>query len=249
VALDGTKVHANASRHSALSHEHAVRIEEQLKAEVADLLGCAEAADQPPVDGPLPADQVNLTDAESRIMPVAGGGFGQCYTAQVAVAVDSLLVSAADVVQAPNDKQQLEPMLGRIAALPDALGKASELLADTGYFSAATVTACTAAGIEPVSAMGREAHHPPLDERFAADPPAPACPTPLEAMRHRLQTREGKPRYAPRKQTPEPVFGIIKAVLGFRQCLLRGLDTVRGEWNLVTIAWTMKRIFALARAT
>ena len=317
VALDGTKIHANASRHSALSYEHASKIEAQLKAEVADLLGKAEAADQadvpdgmqvpeelarrekrlaeiarakaviearakerhareraeyearmaardakaaqtgkkpggrvpqPPVEGPLPTDQINLTDDESRIMPVAGGAFEQCYNAQAAVAADSLLVVAADVVQAPNDKQQLEPMLDKIAELPAELGKVGELLADNGYFSECNVNACTAAGIEPVIAMGREPHHPSLGERFAEDPPAPENPTPVEAMRHRLQTKEGKKRYALRKQTPEPVFGIIKSVIGFRQFMLRGLDKVRGEWSLVTMAWNMKRMFALAGA-
>jgi len=317
VALDGTKIHANASRHSALSYEHANKIEAQLKAEVADLLGRAEAADQadipdgmqvpeelarrekrlaeivrakaviearakerhvreqaehdakmaereakaaatgkkpggrapkPPVEGPLPTDQVNLTDEESRIMPVAGGGFEQCYNAQAVVAADSLLVIAVDVVQAPNDKQQVEPMLGKIAEPPAELGKVGELLADNGYFSEANVNACAAAGIEPVIAMGREAHHPSLAERFAGDPAPPKDPTPVEAMRHRLQTKEGKKRYALRKQTPEPVFGIIKSVLGFRQFLLRGLEKVRGEWKLVTMAWNMKRMFALAGA-
>ena len=317
VALDGTKIHANASRHSALSYEHANKIEAQLKAEVADLLGRAEAADQadipdgmqvpeelarrekrlaeivrakaviearaterhareraeyearvaereakaaqtgkkpggrapkPPVEGPLGTDQVNLTDEESRIMPVADGGFEQCYNAKAVVAADSLLVIAADVVQAPNDKQQIEPMLGKIAELPAELGKVGELLADNGYFSEANVNACAAAGIEPVIAMGRETHHPSLAERFVGDPAAPKDPTPVEAMRHRLQTREGKKRYALRKQTPEPVFGIIKSVLGFRQFLLRGLEKVRGEWKLVTMAWNMKRMFALAGA-
>jgi transposase len=317
VALDGTKIHANASRHSALSYEHATRIEAQLKGEVADLLGKAEAADQadvpdgmsipaelarrekrlaeiarakaviearakerhareraeyeakmaaraaraeqtgrkprgrvpqPPVAGPLPSDQVNLTDEESRIMPVPGGGFEQCYNAQAAVAADSLLVVAADVVQAPNDKQQLEPMLGKLAELPDALGKVGDLLADNGYFSEGNVNACAAAGIEPVIAMGRDAHHPALAERFAADPAPPKDPTPVASMRHRLQTKDGKARYALRKQIPEPVFGIIKSVLGFRQFLLRGLDKVRGEWSLVTMAWNMKRMFALAGA-
>jgi transposase len=317
VALDGTKIHANASRHSALSYEHATKIETQLKAEVADLLGKAEAADQAdlpdgmqvpeelarrekrlaeiarakmviearakerharelaeyeakmaarqaktaatgkkpggrvpqaPVEGPLPTDQVNLTDEESRIMPVAGGGFEQCYNAQAAVAADSLLVVATDVVQAPNDKQQLEPILDKIAELPDEIGKVDELLADNGYFSEGNVNACAAAGIEPVIAMGREAHHPSLAERFAEDPAAPKDPTPVEAMRYRLQTKEGKKRYALRKQTPEPVFGIIKSVLGFRQFMLRGLDKVRGEWSLVTMAWNIKRMFALAGA-
>ena len=317
VALDGTKVHANASRHSALSYEHATKIEAQLKAEVADLLGKAEAADQaevpdgmqvpeelarrekrlagiarakaviearakerhareraeyeakvaareakqaqtgkkprgreplPPVEGPLPTDQVNLTDEESRIMPVAGGGFDQCYNAQAVVAADSLLVVATDVAQAPNDKQQLEPMLGKLAELPGELGKVGDLLAGNGYYSESNVNACAAAGIEPVIAMGREAHHPSLAERFAEDPAPPKDPTPVEAMRHRLQTKEGKKRYALRKQTPEPVFGIIKSVLGFRQFLLRGLDQVRGEWKLVTMAWNMKRMFALVGA-
>ena len=317
VGLDGTKIHANASRHSALSYEHANKIEAQLKAEVADLLRRAEAADQadipdgmqvpeelarrekrlveiarakaviearakerhareraeyearmaereakaaqtgkkpggraprPPVEGPLPTDQVNLTDEESRIMPVADGGLEQCYNAQAVVAADSLLVIAVDVVQAPNDKQQIEPMLGKIAELPAELGKVGELLADNGYFSEANVNVCAAAGIEPVIAMGREAHHPSLAERFVGDPAAPKDPTPIEAMRHRLQTKEGKKRYALRKQTPEPVFGIIKSVLGFRQFLLRGLEKVRGEWKLVTMAWNMKRMFALAGA-
>lgn len=317
VALDGTKIHANASRHSALSYEHAGKIETHLKAEVAGLLAKAEAADradipdgmsvpeelalrekrlevlakaratiearakerfkreqseyevktaareekaaatgknprgrplEPPAEGPLPTDQVNLTDEESRIMPVAGGGFEQCYNAQAVVAADSLLVVAVDVVQATNDKQQLQPMLNKIVALPGSLGKAETLLADNGYFSAANVTACAATQIAPLIAMGREAHHPSLDERFAKAPPPPKSPTPLEAMAYRLQTPDGKKLYALRKQVPEPVFGIIKSVLGFRQFLLRGLDRVRGEWSLVTMAWNMKRMFVLRPA-
>jgi transposase len=317
VALDGTKIHANASRHSALSYEHAGKIEAQLKAEVADLLAKAEAADQadvpdgmsipeelerrkvrleklataratiearakerfereqaehqakieareakieatgkkpggklpqPPVAGPLPTDQVNLTDEESRMMPVAGGGFEQCYNAQAVVAADSLLVVAVEVVQAANDKQQLQPMLNQVVALPEALGKAETMLADNGYFSAANVTACAETGIAPLIAMGRQPHHPSLNERFADAPPAPENPTPLEAMAHRLATPEGKKLYALRKHVPEPVFGIIKSVMGFRQFLLRGIDQVRGEWSLVTMAWNLKRMFTLCSA-
>ena len=204
---------------------------------------------QPPTEGPRPTDQINLTDEESRIMPVAGGGFEQCFNAQAVVATDSLLVVATTVVQAPNDKQQLEPMLGKLTGLPDAVGKPDTLLADNGYFSEANVAACEAAGIEPMIATGRQPHHPSLDERFAAAPPAPSSPTPVEAMTHRLRTPEGKRLYGLRKQTPEPVFGIIKSVLGFRQFLLRGLDNVQGEWSLVTMAWNMKRMFALGTAT
>jgi transposase len=314
VALDGTKIHANASRHSALSYEHAGQIEAQLKAEVAELLAQAEAADQadvpdglsipeelsrreerlaklaearakieararerfereqaehqaklaeraakaaatgkkpsgrppqPPMECPLPTDQLNLTDEESRIMPVAGGGFEQCYNAQAVVAADSLLVVATGVAQAANDKQQLEPMVAQLKALPDELGTVETLLADNGYFSAVNVTACAAANIEPLIATGREPHHPSLTERFAAAPAAPQDLTQVQAMAHRLKTPEGKKLYALRKQVPEPVFGIIKSVLGFRQFLLRGLDRVRGEWSLVTMAWNIKRMFAL----
>ena len=67
-------------------------------------------------------------------------------------------------------------------------------------------------------------------------------------MAHRLTTPAGRALYALRKQIPEPVFGIIKSTLGFRQFVLRGLDKVRGEWSLVTMAWNIKRIFACARA-
>jgi hypothetical protein len=152
-----------------------------------------------------------------------------------AVAADSLLVIAADVVQAPNDKQQIEPMLNGIDTPPDGLGKVGTMLADTGYFSAANVAACEAAGIDPLIAMGRQPHHPPLNERFADVPPPPENPTPVEAMAHRLKTAKGRDLHALRKQIPEPVFGIIKSVMGFRQFLLRGIDRVRGEWRLVRL--------------
>ena len=80
---------------------------------------------QPPVEGPAPGDQVNRTDPDSRIIQTPGGGFDQCYNAQAVVAAGSLLVVAADAVQAPTDKQQLQPMLNKVAALPEAVGKAS----------------------------------------------------------------------------------------------------------------------------
>ena len=317
VALDGTKIHANASRHSALSYEHAGKIEAQLKDEVAELLKKAETADQtdipdgmsipeelarrqerleklaaaratiearakerferdqaehqakmaaraakaeatgkkprgkppaPPTEGARPMDQVNLTDEESRIMPVAGGGFEQCYNAQAVVAADSLLVVTNHVTQATNDKQQLEPMLNKLNELPEGLGKVETLLADNGYFSEANVKACEAGNVVPLIATGREAHHPSLNERFAEPQPPPENPTAVEAMAYRLKTPEGKKLYALRKQVPEPVFGIIKSVMGFRQFLLRGLDQARGEWSLVTMAWNMKRLFALCPA-
>ena len=200
----------------------------------------------PPLEGPQPKDQINLTDEDSRIMPVAGGGFEQCYNAQAVVATESLLVIATDVVQAPNDKQQIAPMLEKIDALPEGLGQVETLLADNGYFSEANVMVCVAANVEPLIAAGRQPHHPSWRERFAAAPPAPENPTPVEMMAWRLRTPQGKKRYGLRKQTPEPVFGIIKSVMGFRQFLLRGFDCVRGEWSLVTMAWNIKRMYALS---
>src|SRR2546423_1613964 len=136
----------------------------------------------PPTPGPLPTDQINLTDEESRIMPVAGGGFEQCYNGQAVVAAGSLLVVAAEVVQAANDKQQLQPMLNKLAVLPGALGNVETLLADNGYFSVANVTACAAAGIDPLIAMGRQPHYPSLAARFEDTPPPPENLTPVEAM-------------------------------------------------------------------
>jgi hypothetical protein len=95
-------------------------------------------------------------------------------------------------------------LLDQISALPDELGQAETLLADSGYFSEANVEACAAAGIEPLIPQGRQTHYPPLSERFAQAPSAPENPTPLETMAHRLKTPEGKNLYALRRQTPEP---------------------------------------------
>ena len=179
-------------------------------------------------------------------MKVAGGGFEQCYNAQAVVAAGSLLVVANAVTQAGNDKQQLAPMLEKLQALPRELGRSRRLLADNGYFSEANVERCAAAKIEPLIALGRSRHHVSWKERFAAAPKAPpASATPLQKMAHRLQTPAGRKLYGLRKQTPEPVFGIIKSVMGYRQSLLRGLENVSGEWNLVTMSWNIKRMFAL----
>lgn len=316
VALDGTKIHANASRHSALSHDHASKLEAQLKQEVAELLALAEACDRadapdglsipeelairqerlariqdaktriearamercareqaeyeaklaareeraktgrrpggkppaPPATGPGPTDQVNLTDEESRIMPVSGGGFEQCYNAQAVVAAESLLVVAQDVVQDTNDKRQVAPMVKKLSAGAGGVGRAENLLADNGYFSEANVRGCEAAGIAPLISLGREKHHTGWKKRFEAAGPAPENATPMQAMAHRLATPEGKRLYALRKQIPEPVFGIIKSVMGFRQFSMRGLQKTRGEWSLVTLAWNVRRMFALMPA-
>jgi transposase len=314
VALDGTKLHANASRHSALSHGHAEELEAQLQAEVNELLSRAEAADAeplpegldipeelvrrearlqaikhakaqiearaaerfareqteyeaklkareeqrkrtgqkprgnpptPPTAGPSPTDQINLTDPDSRIMPAPGGGFEQSYNAQAAVDTDTMLVVASGLTQAANDKQQLVPMLDALGELPADLGAVTQLLADAGYFSEANLTACVDASIEPLLAAARESHHLPWQERFGEPPPPPESADALTQMRHRLKSRAGRAVYGLRKQTVEPVFGIIKAVMRFRQFSLRGFEAVRAEWSLVTMAWNIRRMAVL----
>jgi hypothetical protein len=315
IALDGTKVHANASRHSALSHGHAQKIEAQLEAEVKELFARAQAADQepppkglsipkelarreerlaairqakaqiearagerdareqadfeakmkareektarsgrkpggkppaPPSSGVRPTDQINLTDEDSRIMPATGKGFEQSYNAQAAVDTESMLVVATDIAQVATDKQQLAPMLEALAGLPNELGRVKRLLGDNGFFSAANVDSCVAARIEPLLAAGRDAHHPHWESRFTEPAPLREPASAVDRMKHRLKTRKGRKLYGLRKQTVEPVFGIIKSVMRFRQFLLRGLAGVKGEWTLVTMAWNIKRMAALA---
>ena len=314
VSLDGTKIHANASRHSALSYGHAQKIEAQLKTEVQEMLKLAEAADRssvpegvdlpeeiqrredrlaaiaaakakiearakerfereqaeyeaklakrqareaasgkkpggkpptPPAPGPRADDQLNLTDEDSRIMKVAGGGFEQCYNAQALVDTESMLVMVPHLTQAGNDKEQVEPMLARIGALPEGLNQPDQLLADTGFFSERNVQCCQAAGIEPLIAVGRDEHHPDWRSRFEEPAPLERPASHVEQMKHALKTKVGRAAYALRKQTVEPVFGIIKSVMGFRQFLLRGLDNVRNEWTLVCLAWNLKRMAVL----
>ena len=313
VCLDGTKIHANASRHSALSHGHIEKLEVQLKGEVQELLALAAEADQsavpdgvslpdeitrredrlaaiaaakvkiearakerfageqadyeaklaaraaqaeagktprgkgpkPPESGPRATDQINLTDEESRIMKVAGGGFEQCYNAQAVVDTESMLILAPQVTQATNDKEQVEPMLEKIHANPEGLNCPDTWLADTGYYSAKNVDLCVAAQIEPLIAVKREAHHPDWRDRFTEPLPLADDASPVETMKHKLKTRTGRAAYALRKQTVEPVFGIIKSVMGFRQFLLRGLDKVKNEWTLVCLAWNLKRMAVL----
>jgi hypothetical protein len=200
---------------------------------------------QPPAGTPADKDQVNFTDEDSRIMPVPGGGFDQAYNTQAAVDTDSLLVVAQAVTQATNDKRQVEPMLKQLQALPGELGRVKTLLADSGYASEDNVDACAQAKIRPLIAVSRQGHHPSLRERFNEPPPLRAKATPLEAMRHRLKTRRGRKLYALRKCTVEPVFGLIKRVMRFRQFSLRGITGARGEWSLVCLAWNLKRMNAL----
>ena len=198
-----------------------------------------------PESGPKAKDQINLTDAESRIMP-SHEGFVQGYNGQAAVDVDSLLIVAATLTQDTHDKQQVEPMLNEMAKLASDLGKPDTLLADNGYFSRSNVNACDDHRITPLIALGRDAHHLPLAERLAADAPAPHTDDPVLKMAHTLITKPGRARYGQRKCTVEPVFGIIKQIMGFRQFALRGLPATAGEWKLIALAYNLKRMHVLA---
>jgi transposase len=317
VSLDGSKIKANASKHKALSYEHACKLEVQLKSEVAKLLKAAESADKadipdgmnvpeelqrreqrlsgiaaakieierraaerhvreqavydekvaartkkadetgkkpkgkqpkPPTAGPSAKDQVNLTDEESRIMPVSGGGFEQTYNAQAAVDTESKLIVAAHITQQSNDKLELEPTLKSLTALPKQLGTVTELLADSGYFSETNVNACVDEEITPYIAVDRQSHNRSLWERFKEPPPLPDDADSVTTMKHRLKTKAGKAVYALRKVTSEPVFGIIKAVMGFRGFMLRGKESVSGEWDLACMAYNIKRMHSLKMA-
>lgn len=200
----------------------------------------------PPESGPRESDQVNFTDSESRIMPTSNNGWQQAYNLQSSVDMNSYMILGGYACQSTNDKQQLEPALNELEALPDGLGTLEKIAADTGYFSEENVKEATDRQVTPYIATGRQKHHPGWAERLAnpGSPPDDASPT--EAMKWRLKTKEGREFYARRKSTVEPVFGIIKHVMGFRQFLLRGLEKVNGEWKLLQCAYNLKRMHVLA---
>ena len=315
LALDGTKILANASKHSAVSHGHAQRQMVLLEEQIAELLAKAEAADstpledgltvpgeiarrrdrmeklraataviearakerhreelaafeaqqrereeqqeatgkkprgrepKPPREGPRAKDQYNFTDPESRVMKTAEG-FQQTDNAQAAVEIESRLVVSPTVTDAPNDKEQLMPTLGALSPVVQSIGA---VLIDSGFYSAAAVAAAEQShdgrpAPKIYAATGRQSHGrnvAQLEQR--ADPPAPgADASAKDIMAHRLATRTGRKLYAQRKQTIEPVFGIIKEAMGFRRFSLRGLAQVRTEWTLVTLASNLKRLF------
>jgi len=234
------------------ANERYSREVEEYEQKVADRKAKAEKSGKkprgrepkPPTPGPRDKDQVNLTDEESRIMPSAKG-FKQAYNAQAAVDLDTMCIISAHVTQSPNDKQEVVPTLEALDELPEQLGKVDTLLADTGYFSGSNVKECIAAEVTPLISTGRQKHNQPLQERFSQPESLPDNADPVEEMKHRLKTPDGKQLYAKRKSTVEPVFGIIKHVMGFRQFFLRGYEAVSGEWTLVSIAWNLKRMFVL----
>ena len=176
-----------------------------------------------------------------------GSGFEQAYNAQAVVDTASMLVIAGHVTQNTNDKKELKPAVDSIEALPGNLGSVDTLLADSGYFSEANIDICEENKITPYIAPGREGHNQSLTERFSEPLPIPDDADAVTRLKHRLKTVAGKAVYAARKSTVEPVFGIIKSVLGFRSFLLRGFELVQGEWTLALIGWNLKRLHTLKK--
>ena len=199
-----------------------------------------------PVCEPHDKDQVNFTDKESRIMR-SSEGFIQGFNAQAGVDVETHLIVANHLTQNANDRQEIEPALDQLDALDGSLGEVSELLADTGYHSRHNIECCERSDIVPFIAPKRDSHNQWLTDRLSPLAPCPENADSVEKMAWRLKTPEGKQLYAKRKSTVETVFGVIKHVMGFRQFSLRGLDAVGGEWNLVCMAWNMKRMHTLVK--
>ena len=206
---------------------------------------------QAPTPTPEPGDQYNFTDPESRIMKAGNGQhFEQSYNAQAAVEVGSRLIVGQRVSQAPNDKQELVPTLG---AIPAEAGPVAAALVDSGFFSEKAVQQMEHVGSGAVpgpvvyAAVEKTGHHRSVaDLEKKAEPEAPGPEAGVtEVMRHRLKTSAGKALYKLRQQTVEPVFGIIKSVLGFRQFRLRGREKVTLEWTLVCLAYNLKRLHRL----
>jgi hypothetical protein len=205
------------------------------------------ASRSPPPPGPQDKDQYNFTDPESRIMKNStDNGFDQHYNAQAAVEQASFLIVAHSLSNHPNDKQEALPTLD---ALSPQVGQPEAVALDNGFFSAGNSAAIEARGIEPYIATGREPHHKSW-RALAAERPAPPSDdaSPKVKMAYKLQTEIGQAIYRLRKCTVEPVIGILKEILGFRQFSLRGLAAAAGEWCLVCLAFNLKRLHVLLAA-
>ena len=313
ISLDGSKIHADASKSKAVSYKRLLKLERGLRVEVDELLALSEQVDQgqlperlnireeivfrqqrlvnlaqakavlemrageryqtekaayeaklrkreekakrtgrkprgrkpkPPEPGPRDKDQYNFTDPESRIMKNStNGGFDQHYNVQVAVEHESFLVVANTLSNHATDHGEAIPTLD---AIPAKVGKPKAGALDAGYFSEHNITQMELRGIEPYIATGREPHHKSWKARFAeASAPPSKDASPRVKMAYKLKTEIGKAVYRLRKSTVEPVIGIIKEVLGFRQFSLRGLAAAAGEWCLVCLAFNLKRLHVL----
>jgi hypothetical protein len=190
--------------------------------------------------------QVNLTDEDSRIMPKGKGAFEQSYNAQAGVDVESHMIVNEHVTQACNDKEELKPSLSDLQSLPNELGEVKKVLCDAGYFSEDNLKAVEEAGMEAFIPAGREKHNEELKSRMDGAGPEPEEGTVVkERTAHKMKTDAGRKEYGKRKGTSEPVFGIIKKVMGYCSFMTRGFENVQKEWTLVCIAYNLKRLSTL----
>ena len=227
VSVDGTKIRANASKHKSLRYDRAGELVEQLDLEVKELLEQAEAADNTEVE-------------EGQRLPEE-------------IARRQALKAKLEQARERLEKRAQERAEADVEAIPGELGAPSAVLADSGYASEDPVDALQANEIEVYVSTGAEAKNQRRWHDFrprhgssesSKEPKAEW----LKAMKEKLQTDAGRALYARRKQTVEPVFGIVKHVMGFTQFLLRGTEKVSGEWELLTLAYNMKRLWNLKLA-
>jgi len=202
---------------------------------------------RPPKDEPPSGHQCNLTDPDSRVMRKHKQGSTQSYNAQLCVDADGAqLILSGHISQSSPDSNELEPALQNI---PQELGKPAVVLADSGYCSSDVITRLEAANCDPHICTGNEAFQNGRTYDFRPNPqekpPRNVVNPILIKMRDKLLTPEGRKTYSRRQSSVEPVFGIIKQAMGFRQFLLRGLAKVGGEWNLVCLAYNVRRLFNL----
>ena len=194
-----------------------------------------------PSDSVDPKSQRNFTDPDSRIMiDGASKSFEQAYNCQAAVDSESQIIVAANVTQQTNDKQQLEPMVETIKKNTGG-DKPEKLSADTGYFSQLNMEYLEEEGIDAYVATGRDKHSEPPEP-----PPRGRIPkdsTKLERMSRKLRTKKGRETYSKRKGIVEPVFGQIKEGRGFRRFLLRGIENVMAEWDLICLTHNLLKVF------
>lgn len=204
---------------------------------------------KPPKEAPEESEQSNLTDPDSRLMRKnKRSEYRQAYNAQAVVdAQGSQLVLGARVSQCASDRNEL---VANIETLPAELEQPERVLADNGYASGDEVAELESRAIEVLVATGKEGRQRPHDLRPPPVGPPPKEPQKawLQEMKQKLEQPENRALYRLRQQTVEPVFGIVKEVLGFRRFLLRGVNKVNLEWQLVTLAYNCKRLHRLTLA-
>ena len=204
---------------------------------------------KPPDDAPPPERQSNLTDPDSALMRRSDAHeYRQAYNAQAVVCADGAqLILATNLVATTADAPSFAQT---VLSMKDTVGLPERVLADTGYASRLAVEALHVHGIEPLIAIGRTQPHRPYDFR---PPPPPSTPRRIAepwriAMQAKLETEDAKAQYKKRKQTVEPVFGIIKSAIGFRRFSLRGIGKAATEWTLVALAYNCRRMVTLRTA-